>query len=57
MKAITKFFGLQYEAKSDQIVHSLITAIISPDGKIAKIYLFNDWKPTAVLNDLRAMKL
>jgi protein SCO1/2 len=55
-KAITKFFGLQYEAKSDQIVHSLVTAIISPDGKVAKIYLSNDWKPADVLNDLRNMK-
>jgi len=57
VKAIAKFFGLQYEAKSDQIVHSLVTAIISPDGKIAKIYSFNEWKPADVLNDLRAMKL
>jgi protein SCO1/2 len=57
VKAITKFFGLQYEAKSDQIVHSLITAIVSPDGKVAKVYSFNDWKPTDVLNDLRNLKL
>jgi len=55
--AITKFFGLKYEAKSDQIVHSLVTAIVSPDGKVAKIYSFNDWKPTDVLNDLHNMKL
>jgi protein SCO1 len=57
VKAITKFFGLQYEPKSDQIVHSLVTAIISPDGKIAKIYPYNDWKPAEVLNDLMEMKL
>jgi protein SCO1/2 len=57
VKAITKFFGLQYEPKSDQIVHSLVTAIVSPDGKVYKIYSFNDWKTADVLNDLRAMKL
>src|SRR6266404_742225 len=57
VSAIAKFFGLQYEAKSDQIVHSLVTAIISPDGKIARIYSGNDWRPADVLNDLRAMKL
>lgn len=56
VKAIAKFFGLQYEAKSDQIVHSLVTALISPDGKIARIYSFNEWKPADVLNDLHAMK-
>ena len=57
VNAIAKFFGLQYEAKSDQIVHLLVTAIISPDGKIARIYSGNDWRPADVLNDLRAMKL
>jgi protein SCO1/2 len=57
VKAITKFFGLQYEPKSDQIVHSLVTALVSPDGRIAKVYSFNDWKPGDVLKDLRAMKL
>jgi len=57
VKAIAKFFGLQYEAKSDQIVHSLVTAIISPDGKIDRIYSGNEWRPVDVLTDLRAMKL
>ena len=52
VKAITKFFGLQYEPKSDQIIHSLVTAIISPDGKVFKVYSYNDWKPADVLNDL-----
>ena len=55
--AIARFFGLQYEAKSDQIVHSLVTAIVSPDGKVNRIYPSNDWKPADVLNDLRSMKL
>lgn len=52
VKAITKFFGLQYEEKSDQIMHSLVTAIISPDGKVAKVYSGNEWRPADVLNDL-----
>lgn len=54
VKAITKFFGLQYEAKSDQIVHSLVTALISANGRVVNIYTFNEWKPTDVLNDMRA---
>ena len=57
VKAITKFFGLQYEPKSDQIEHSLITAIVSPEGEVFKVYSGNEWKPADVLNDLRAMKL
>lgn len=56
LNAITKFFGLQYESKPDQIVHSLVTVIVSPDGKIAKVYSGNEWRPADVLNDLRAMK-
>jgi len=57
IKAITKFFGLQYEPKSDQIVHSLVTTIISPDGKIFKIYSHNEWRAADVLQDLHTMQL
>jgi protein SCO1 len=57
VKAITKFFGLQYASQSDQIVHSLVTAIITPDGKVFKVYPHNDWKATDLLRDLQAMKL
>ena len=53
MKAISKFFGLQYAKSSDQFAHSMITAIVSPDGKIVKIYRYSDWKPGEVLNELR----
>ena len=57
VKAITDFFGLSYSQASDQIVHALVTAIVSPDGKVFKIYTYNDWKPADVLNDLRGMRL
>ena len=56
VNAMAKFFGLQYETKSDQIVHSLVTAIVSPDGKIAKIYSGNEWRPADLLNDLHEIK-
>jgi protein SCO1 len=35
------------------ITHSLSTAIIGPDGKIAQWYPTNDWKPEDVLNELK----
>ena len=57
VSSIARFFGLQYESKPDQIVHSLVTAIISPEGKIAKVYSGNEWRPADVVTDLRAMKL
>ena len=49
---VTKFFGLTYQQDQGQVVHSLSTAIISPDGKIYKWYHGNDWRSADVLKDL-----
>ncbi len=35
------------------ITHSLSTAVIAPDGKIAQWYPTNDWSPDAVLQELK----
>jgi protein SCO1 len=48
------FFGLAYNQKDGQIVHGLRTVLISKDGKVAKIYSGNDWKPDAVAADFVA---
>jgi protein SCO1/2 len=40
------YFGLSYNQKSGQIVHSLSTVLIGADGKVVKVYLGNDWKPS-----------
>jgi protein SCO1/2 len=50
------FFGLSYVKDQSQVVHSLRTALIAPDGKIAAIYNGNDWKPADVISDLKGMK-
>jgi len=55
IKEIAQFFGLTYMQESDQIVHSLKTAIITPDGRLYKLYSGNDWKPEEVLSDLRTL--
>ncbi|HEX3085355.1 MAG TPA: SCO family protein [Pyrinomonadaceae bacterium] len=55
IKAITNFFGLQYSENSDQIVHSLVTAVITPDGRVYKIHASNDWKPAEVVSELRRL--
>ena len=49
------YFGLEYYPESDQIIHSLRTALIAPDGKLLKIYRGNEWKPAELLTDLRTM--
>jgi protein SCO1 len=55
VKAITAFFGLRYIENSDQIVHSLVTALVGPDGRVIRLYPYNDWKPADVMQDLRRM--
>ena len=53
VKEMAQFFGLRYFPEQDQIIHGLKTVIIAPDGKVAKVYTGNDWKPEQVVNDLK----
>jgi protein SCO1/2 len=55
VKSIAQFFGLRYDQQTDQIIHTLSTAILTPDGKIYKIYTDNKWKPEEVLRDLQSV--
>jgi protein SCO1/2 len=59
VKGIAQFFGLRYyhdtESDDEQVIHSLRTAIISPDGKLFKLYRGNEWKPEEVLSELKAL--
>ena len=48
------FFGLAYNQKDGQIVHSLSTVLIGKDGKVLKVYSGNDWKPDDVAADFVA---
>ena len=52
VKEIAQFFGLTYFPEKDQIIHALRTVIVGPDGKIAKIYSGNEWKPEEVVQEL-----
>jgi protein SCO1/2 len=57
VKGIAQYFGLRYykdsQSGADQVVHSLRTAVIGPDGKIVKMYRGNEWKPDEVLAVLK----
>ncbi len=57
VKAITAFFGLGYWQEKEEIIHTLRTALIAPDGKLFKLYKGNDWTPQDVLRDLKSLKL
>ena len=53
VKDIAQFFGLTYFPDKDQIIHALRTIIVSPEGKVAKVYTGNDWKPEEVLEEMK----
>jgi protein SCO1/2 len=48
------FFGLVYNQKDGQIVHSLSTVLIGKDGNVLKVYSGNGWKPDDVAVDYSA---
>jgi protein SCO1 len=56
VKQVADFFGLAYEPQSGQIIHSLRTAIIDKDGKIAFVNNGNSWKPEDAVRDLQSLK-
>lgn len=56
IKSIAGYFGLDYWPEGNQIVHSLRTAVISPDGGLLKLYSGNQWKPADLLRDLASLK-
>ncbi len=51
VKKVADFFGLSYNQKQGQIVHTLQTVLIGADGKVAKVYPGNQWKPADVAAD------
>jgi protein SCO1/2 len=53
VKEAAQFFGLRYFPDNDQIIHGLRTVIVTPDGKVAKVYRDNTWKPEEVVEELR----
>lgn len=52
VRAIAGFFGLSYETQSGQIVHSLRTVVVSPQGKVAAILRGNTWTADEAVAEL-----
>ena len=56
VKGVAQFFGLRYfqdtPSGTEQVIHSLRTALIGPDGKVVKVYRGNEWKPEELLKEL-----
>ena len=57
VRAVADFFGLRYEVDPNdktQFNHSLRTAVISPDGKVTKIFPGNEWTPNDLIREMKA---
>jgi protein SCO1/2 len=57
VRAVADFFSLRYETDQNnktQINHSLRTAVISPDGKVTKIFAGNEWTANDLLREMKA---
>lgn len=57
VRAIADFFGLRYETDAQdktQINHSLITAVVSPEGKVTRIFTGGNWTPDQIMSELSA---
>lgn len=57
VRPIADFFGLRYEVDQNnktQFNHSLRTAVIGPDGKVAKVYSGSEWTPDDLLAEMRS---
>jgi protein SCO1 len=52
IKEFAGFFGLTYLKTGDQFVHSLATAVITPDGKLFSMRRGNDWEAKELIEDL-----
>ena len=57
VRTIADFFGLRYEInQSDktQFNHSLRTIVVTPDGKVKKVFSGNEWTTDELLKELQS---
>ena len=53
IKAVADYFGLVFWGEEGQITHSLCTAIVAADGRVAKVYRDNLWTVEEALAEIR----
>lgn len=56
VKGIAQFFGMRYfhdtSTGEENVIHTLRTAVIAPDGKVFALYRGNEWKPEQLLKQI-----
>jgi protein SCO1/2 len=53
---LTRAFSVYVQAEAGTISHGLATALISEDGKIARIWRGNGWSPSEVIGEIEGNK-
>jgi protein SCO1/2 len=54
LRELADAFGLQYFQEENQIVHSVVTVLVSPNGAVSKVWPDNEWKTSEVLQAVLA---
>ncbi len=50
--AITEQFGLMFPREGTNFAHNLRTVVLTPDGKVQKILISNEWKPAELIDEM-----
>ena len=53
LQRLASAFGLEYSVQNNQIVHSMSTILLAPDGTVKQIWPGNQWKTSEVLAALK----
>jgi protein SCO1/2 len=56
IKRVASYFGMQYWPEKGEIIHSLRTALVTPEGRLFKLYRGSEWKSADILADLEALR-
>jgi protein SCO1/2 len=53
---MASWFGLTYSYESGQITHSLVTAVVGPNGRLVRVLPSNSWRPEELVATVSAIK-
>ena len=53
LKKLVASFGLDYSEQGGQISHDMLTILLAPNGAVANVWPYNNWKTSEVLDVMR----
>jgi protein SCO1/2 len=54
IRALGRALELDYVEEDRSFTHNLRTAVLSPDGRLRRLFRGNDWKPEELIAELKA---